>query len=207
MMEHRIKNIVFDVGMVLIDFCWEKACRSHGISEEAIACFDREMIHSIEWNRLDEGTMTEEEAIARFQERVPQYREELERFWSEPERFVEEYPYAAPMIRELKDKGFGVYLLSNYPEHMYQIHWPKFTFLPLVDGYVVSAPEKLAKPDPAIYRLLCDRFRLKPEECMFVDDREENVKAAEGLGMKGVLFRDKQQIDKIFSLRNGQNAI
>ena len=187
-MKDSIKNIVFDVGMVLIDFCWEKHCRTLGFSDEVIAAFDVNMIHSKYWDMLDEGLVTTQEAIDAFIGSMPQYEKELEQFWAAPEGLVEEYDYSVPLISKLQEKGYKVYLLSNYPLDMYQLHWPSFEFFKLVDGYVVSAPEKMKKPNPAIYELLCERYGLKAEECIFIDDRQENVDAAIGVGMESVLF-------------------
>lgn len=199
-MDKGIHNIVFDVGMVLIDFCWEKYCRELGFSEEVIRTFDRSMIHSGIWERLDEGTIETEAAISEFVKRIPQYESEVRKFWEKPEYFVEEYRYAAPMIRTLKEQGYRVYLLSNYPYDMYQVHWPAFTFYSMVDGYVVSALEKMKKPDPAIYKLLCERYGRKAEECFFIDDRQENVDAAQRVGMQAVRFTNYEELKKILSL-------
>lgn len=193
-MDKRIKNIVFDVGMVLIDFCWEKPCRELGFSEEIISAFEKKMVCSEYWHKLDEGTMTEEDAIDKFKEAMPEYTKEIDMFWEKPEKFVEEYSFAAPLIRELHEKGYYVYLLSNYPLHMYEIHWPSFEFFSLVDGYVVSSVERLCKPDPAIYRLLCERYHLIPEECLFIDDRRDNVESAIGIGMSGLVFEGENSV-------------
>jgi putative hydrolase of the HAD superfamily len=196
-MKDTIKNVVFDVGMVLIDFCWEKCCRNLGLKDEVIAAFDVNMIHSPYWDMLDEGTIETKDAIEKFVEAMPNYEKEIRQFWGKPEDFVEEYPYSAPIVRELHEKGYKVYLLSNYPLDMYKLHWPTFEFYGLVDGYVVSAPEKIKKPDPAIYKLLCDRYGLKPEECLFVDDRQVNVDAAIGCGMESVVFTGYEELRKV----------
>ncbi len=196
-MDKKIKNIIFDVGMVLVDFCWDRYCRELGLSEDVISAFDANMIQSKYWGRLDEGTMSEEEAIERFKEAMPELSSEIDRFWAEPERFVEEFSYATPLIKELQSKGYHVYLLSNYPLHLYEIHWPKFKFFSIIDGYVVSAVEKLCKPNPAIYKLLCERYDLKPEECLFIDDRQINVDAAAGTGMSGLLFEGVDSVKRI----------
>ena len=197
-MNENIKNIVFDVGMVLINFCWEKHCRNLGFDETIIRAFETNMIYSEYWSRLDEGTLEESDAIKEFIKSMPRYQKEVELFWEQPENFVEEYDYATPMIAELKEKGYGVYLLSNYPLNMYKLHWPAFKFYSLVDGYVVSAVEKMKKPDPAIYELLCNRYHLKPQECLFIDDRQVNVDAAIQVGMEAVLFENYTALQEYF---------
>lgn len=193
-MDANTYNIVFDVGMVLIDFCWEKHCRRLGFDEAVIHAFDVNMIHSQYWSMLDEGLLEEEEAISQFLKCMPSYQKEIMKFWEQPEYFVEEYDYAAPMISKLKNLGYHVYLLSNYPYNLYKIHWPSFEFYSMVDGYVVSAAEKLKKPNQAIYKLLCNRYQLKPKECLFIDDRQDNVEAAMQVGMKAVLFEGYESL-------------
>lgn len=199
-METNIHNIVFDVGMVLIDFCWEKHCRRLGFDEVVIRAFDTDMINSRYWSMLDEGLIEEEEAISQFLKCMPSYQKEIMKFWEEPKHLVEEYDYAAPMISRLKSLGYHVYLLSNYPDNLYKIHWPSFKFYSMVDGYVVSAAVKLKKPNPAIYKLLCNRYQLKPEECLFIDDRQDNVDAAIQIGMKAVLFEGYESLKEYLKL-------
>ncbi|MDE6626230.1 MAG: HAD family phosphatase [Lachnospiraceae bacterium] len=193
-MDKGIRNIVFDVGMVLIDFCWREHCMNLGFDDEVIEAFDVNMISSKYWDMMDEGTIREEDAFSEFLRAMPEYDKQLRQFWSQPEKFVQEYAYAAPMITELKQKGYRVYLLSNYPLEMYKLHWPGFAFYSLVDGYVVSAVEKIKKPDKAIYRLLCQRYALNPEECLFIDDRQVNVDAAVQMGMRGILFQGYEDL-------------
>lgn len=187
-MGRKVKNIVFDVGMVLVDFCWEKVCRNLGFDEHTIRAFNENIINSAYWERLDKGLIDTKEAIAGFIGALPQYGAEINMFWAHAEEFAEEYDYAAPMIKQLLECGYNVYLLSNYPQELYELHWPKFSFYNMVNGYIVSAQNKLAKPDPAIYRLLCRRYGLKAEECLFFDDRQVNADAAVGVGMQAVLF-------------------
>ncbi len=194
MVSGNIKNIVFDVGMVLIDFCWAQHCRNLGFGEEIIEAFDKYMISSHCWEQMDEGTICEKDAIDVFMKAMPQYKERIETFWQHPEGFVKEYPYATPMIQQLQQKGYKVYLLSNYPLGIYQIHWPTFSFFEKVDGYIVSAQECMKKPDERIYRLLCERYGLRAEECFFVDDRQVNVDAAIAVGMEAFLFKDYKKL-------------
>ncbi len=199
-MKSGIKNIVFDVGMVLIDFCWKNHCRNLGFGDEVIETFDKNMVMSDCWDKMDEGLITEEAAIQEFIKAMPQYEKEITLFWSQPEGFVKEYSYATPMIEKLQQEGYKVYLLSNYPLGMYKVHWPTFSFYEKVDGYVVSAIEKMKKPNKEIYELLCNRYELNPEACLFVDDRKTNVEAAKSIGMEGVWFENYDKLIEFFGL-------
>lgn len=200
MISDKVKNIVFDVGMVLIDFCWAQHCRKLGFSDKIIEAFDQHMISSCYWDQMDEGTICEEDAIAEFIKAMPQYKEQIEIFWKHPEGFVKEYDYSTPMILHLQEKGYKVFLLSNYPLGMYHVHWPSFTFYDKVDGYVVSAVERMKKPSKEIYELLCSRYQLEAEECLFVDDRKVNVDAAISVGMEAVLFEGYEQLAKYLNI-------
>lgn len=83
---------------------------------------------------------------------------------------------------------------------MYELHWPSFSFFKEVDGYIVSAVEKMKKPDLRIYNLICQRYQFNPEECLFVDDRQVNIEAARQAGMNAVLFEDYNQFNSAFKL-------
>ena len=183
-----IKNVVFDVGDVLVAFCYKKYMRGLGFSEECVEFLSDNMVVTEFWHELDQGVKTEKDALEKFPKEFPQYKEEILKFWDNIENIVEEYDYSEPLICKLKDKGYGVYILSNYPIETAERHWPKFKFLPHTDGHIISAYEKITKPDEGIYRLLESRFGVDLTECVFVDDRQINIDAANALGMTGILF-------------------
>ena len=107
-----------------------------------------------------------------------------------------EYDYSEKLMIDLKAKGYKVYLLSNYPDKLSDMHWSKFKFLKQMDGYIISSKVKLIKPNPEIYKLLESKFGIKLSESIFVDDRQINVDAAEKLGMKGILFTGIDDLTK-----------
>lgn len=186
-----IKNIVFDVGNVLVHFRWYEYMLDLGISAENAGFLGENMVLTDFWDRMDLGIEDEDKACAYFSEKYPQLKKEIELFWSNMQEIVREYDYSLPLIKELKGMGFSVYLLSNYPPKMAELHWPHFKFRAVVDGEIISGKEKVAKPDHRIYELLCERYGLEKTECLFVDDRKKNVDAAESFGMQGFLFAGK----------------
>jgi len=198
-MENSIKNVVFDVGDVLVSFRYRDHMRDLGFSGEAVDFLSENMILTNFWHEMDMGIRTEKDAVEHFTALYPQYKDEILRFWADTDGLVAEYPYAKPLISGIKASGRGVYVLSNYPEELSGRHWPKFRFLPEADGYIISALEKLAKPDPSIYKLLFSRFGLTPGECLFIDDRPSNVEAAKGVGMQAVLFTGPEALLKELS--------
>ena len=96
------------------------------------------------------------------------------------------------LIKELKEKGYGIYLLSNASSRQH-IYWERMSCHKYFNGTLISADVKMAKPDPGIYRLLFSTFSLKPEECFFIDDSEKNIQAAEEAGMAGYVFRNNPE--------------
>ena len=184
----EIKNIIFDVGDVLIDFRYEDYMRDLGFSEDVIRLFVENMIISDHWGKLDKGELDEDGAAEHFSKIIPGHDREIQLFWEHIADIVEEYPEACPLITDLKKSGYSVYLLSNYPPKLADMHWRVFTFLDQLDGMIISGREHITKPDPAIYELLVSRYGLKKEECLFIDDREINIEAAAALGMDTILF-------------------
>ena len=185
-----IRNIVFDIGNVLAAFRWEDyILHDLGFSEEIVQIFgERFIVHPL-WDAFDLGERETKDIIADMRSRVPEYTKEFDLFFDRIVNIVESYPYSRLWIKELKRRGYKVYLLSNYPRDTFRLHErEKFDFTDLIDGKVVSGFERMAKPDPRIYRLLLKRYQLKAEECVFLDDRQVNIEAAVRLGMQGILF-------------------
>lgn len=185
-----IKNIVFDIGMVLADFRYAAYMRDDlGFPDETVKAFTDRLILGGLWDELDLGIRETEDIIAEMRSKVSEFPREAELFFGNLADIVKTYPYSKPWIQELKARGYKVYLLSNYPRDTYRIHEKKhFDFAPFVDGKVVSGFERISKPDPRIYRLLFERYSMIPQECVFLDDRPVNIEAAVKEGMSGIVF-------------------
>ena len=182
------KNIIFDVGDVLVNFRYRDYMRDLGFSEETVEFLKDHMIFTDFWEEMDCGKKDVDEASEYFCKLYPELASQITLFWKNIKPIVAEYDYAKPLIMKMKELGYKVFLLSNYPSKLSDIHWPQFSFLPEVDGYLISAKVGLMKPDPAFFRMLMDRYRLKPEECVFVDDNANNIEAAKKLGWTSILF-------------------
>ena len=141
------------------------------------------------WPELDKGTIGYEEYVEHTVSAVPARLEETVRsFFRGWPDLVSPIPDTAELIGELCGRNVPVYLLSNAPT--YFADWASgCEMLRKFSGTVFSAPLKMAKPDPQIYRYLFETFSLKPEECFFIDDLEENVRAGRALGMDGIVFK------------------
>lgn len=192
----RIKNVIFDIGNVLIDFCWRDHMLALGFSEDCISTLTVTMMESPLWEELDMGIRPYTDIIADMKAAAPQYAAQIDEFFDKAMGMIRMRPRSVPWLSGLKERGYGVYLLSNYPRWMFELHSPAYDFLPLVDGRVVSSYINVMKPDPAIYHALLDKYGLRAEECAFVDDRPVNTEAAERLGIRSVTYIDAEQAER-----------
>ena len=142
-----IKNYIFDVGDVLVSFRYKEYMHDLGFDEKTIEFLSDNMVMTDFWKGMDLGIEDVDDAPGYFSDKFPEYGAQISEFWKHIEDIVGEYDYSAPLIRSLKEKGYRVYLLSNYPDKLADMHWSRFSFLKELDGYIVSAKVKLAKPD------------------------------------------------------------
>lgn len=190
-----IKNVIFDIGNVLVDFRWRVLMEELGLPAETQAIFAKTVFGSRWWGELDHGIYEEAEILAHFREDNREHLDEFDLVWDNRGKLVEPYAYAVAWIEQLKASGLKVYLLSNYPRDVFTLHTECgcFPFLDRVDGRVVSGFVKMVKPNADIYEYLLSEYGLAAGECVFVDDREENVETARALGMKGIVFQGYEQ--------------
>lgn len=190
-----IKNVIFDIGNVLVDFRWRVLMEELGLPAETQAIFAKKVFGSRWWGELDHGIYEEAEILAHFREDNREHLDEFDLVWDNRGKLVEPYAYAVAWIEQLKASGLKVYLLSNYPRDVFTLHTECgcFPFLDRVDGRVVSGFVKMVKPNADIYEYLLSEYGLAAGECVFVDDREENVETARALGMKGIVFQGYEQ--------------
>jgi putative hydrolase of the HAD superfamily len=185
-----IKNVVFDVGDVLVHFRYRDHMKEMGFSEDAVDCLSENMVLTEFWHLMDRGDKMEKDAIEHFTSLYPEYRQEILTFWAHTEGLVSEYPYAQPLLHHLKELGYGVYVLSNFGERAQKraVEMGAINFLDLLDGYIFSYMIHEIKPDRAIFDALAEKYGLNLGECVFIDDREDNVEAAKSYGMQGIVF-------------------
>ena len=196
-MPFAIKNIVFDMGMVLLKYEPLEYCLKMVNDPKAAKAIYENLFCGNEWVQVDSGVMTEAECITSVQKRIPQYAEYVAPAMADWPASMSAMPGMEGFVGKLKDKGYGLYVLSNTSPRFYEFS-KSYSVFRYFDGKIVSATEKLTKPDPAIYRLLCSRFRLLPEECVFVDDVQVNVDAARNIGMVAHRFEGVAELSTYF---------
>lgn len=184
----KIKNVVFDMGNVLMLFDGPYFSAQFTDNEADAATLQRALFGSPAWNLLDSGTISYDTMLRMARAHLD------ERLWPNLDAcFAGWAAYSTPieetnaLAAELKREGYGIYLLSNAGTRIHDQlnHMPAWS---LMDGAVVSGEERLMKPDPAIYQLLCERYGLLAEECLFVDDNADNCEGARVAGMRAVRY-------------------
>lgn len=188
-----IKNVILDVGNVLVDYCWEKHLASFGFPADIAERVAKATALSEDWEEYDRGVLTDAEVLNRFIENDPGVEKEIRMYVENLSGVIEVYPYAEEWIRAMKAKGIHVYILSNYGSKCYHDCGSKMDFTKLVDGAVFSWREKVIKPDDAIYQLILRRYQLAAGECVFFDDRKVNVEGARRNGILGIVFENYEQ--------------
>ena len=133
-----------------------------------------------------------EEIIAQHREFEPEIRYFEEHY---PEIVTNEMEGMRELLTRLKAEGYKLYGLTNWCSKVYRT-MAQFEIFTLLDGYVISSEEKVIKPESEIYHILFNRFNLKPEECIFTDDRAENIEGGRRVGMEGILFTDAGQYER-----------
>jgi putative hydrolase of the HAD superfamily len=181
--------MVFDIGNVLMDFRWKEYMRSlFGEDETLIQTINQGIWHNGCWAAMDKGEMDGAATLRSAVAFAPQYEKEIKLTLDSVAHAFHKFEYSIPWIQELKRMGLNVYYLSNYSAFSVAANPDVLDFIPYMDGGVFSFEVKAVKPEPEIYRCLCEKFGLKPEECLFTDDVPANVKGAQACGFRGIVF-------------------
>ena len=188
-----IKNIIFDIGNVLMPFQYRSFYESFGYEEEVVDRLAKATAQSPDWNELDKGVLSYEEVLERFIRNDPQLEGIIRKVFVDLHGILDLYDYTESWIRQLKEAGYGVYYLSNFFQKADEDCKDLMGFLELMDGGILSYKDKVTKPDRKIYELLLERYGLKAEECVFLDDTKKNIDGARAVGIQGILFQDREQ--------------
>ncbi len=190
-----MKNIILDVGMVLVDFCWEDLLKQLGITGEAFEAVADATVRTQDWNEYDRSTKQDEEILRGFIENAPDYRQQIQLFWDHMSGMIQQYPYAKSWMKSLKESGYDVYILSNYARRTYELTKEEgLSFLPLADGAVFSFETGHIKPEKEIYHVIMDKYGLLPKECVFIDDNAANLVYPKELGWSTIQFHNFVQV-------------
>ncbi|GHT74391.1 hydrolase [Bacteroidia bacterium] len=187
-----IKNIIFDFGNVFIEWNPRNLFRKL-VPEQELETF-MQTVWRDEWNdNLDRGVLLADN----MRDMLAKYPQHSKYIIAYHERWVESLGAAnkdtIALLADLQAAGYATYGLSNWSAETFPIARKAHPFFDTLNGIVVSGEENVCKPDLRIYNILLERYHLQPAECVFIDDRQENIDAAQRLGISTILFKDAAQ--------------
>ena len=182
-----IRTVIFDIGNVLVNFDW-KSYVYRTFDEQTANILADAIWNSGYWVEFDRGVLSDAEIVTLMEQAAPGYENEIHTVLEHSGEFLEKYAYTNEWIEALKNAGYRVLYLSNYGESLMERRPDVLDFLSMMDGGLFSCYAKLIKPDPEIYAMICQNYGLNPEECLFLDDSEANVKAAKNFGLHAICF-------------------
>lgn len=191
-----IKNIIFDFGGVLLDWNPRYLYKSYFNNDEEMEHFLADICNG-EWNIRQDAGRPFAEAVKELQAKFPEYAEAIQMYDDDWEKMLKcELPESIDLLKELKFMGYGIYGLTNWSAEKIGYAFANYSFFSLFDGIVVSGVEKVVKPDRKIYEILLERYSLKPGECVFIDDNQDNVDMAKVLGINAIRFDNIGNVKK-----------
>jgi FMN phosphatase YigB (HAD superfamily) len=191
-----IKNIIFDLGNVLISFRPSVFFDNINYPEPIKSKILSDIFGSREWLLLDNGNINTSEAIDGISLKSSLRKEEIAHIFNLRTEMMFPLDQNVRLLPELKKEGFKLYFLSNFPIDIFEEIKTGYYFFRYFDGGVISSEVKFSKPHRRIYEILLENYFLTASECLFIDDLEKNVKAAVDLGMKGLVTFGSEEISK-----------
>ena len=196
-----IKNIIFDFGAVLVDW------NPHYVYDPYFGDVEKanwfiENICTAAWNKELDGGKPFAQGVAELSAQYPEWAGEIALYHRDWKKMMgDAIPGMYELVRDLKRQGYGVYGLTNWASETFYTIVDDYPVFKLLDGMVVSGDVRLLKPDAAIFNCLLEKYGLKAEESVFIDDNAENVAGARAAGLSAVRFTDaeslREQLDQI----------
>lgn len=188
-----IKNLVLDIGNVIGEWDASRLCGSVFDSKQDQDTALKATVQHADWLDLDRGTISLDDAIANAQARVSLDKDKIAEIYHNLPVSLTPITGTMEAMQRAFDAGVPMYILSNMQVHAWEYLEKTHACFALCAGVVVSCDTGLVKPDPKIYQHLTDRFSLNPEECIFVDDMQENVEAARACGWEAEQLTDTEK--------------
>ena len=195
-----IKNIIFDVGKVLIDWYPHETMKKLGFNAKDIEAIDEILFQSGAWNEEDISIKNQTEKEEYFASLSSKYSDKIRLFYKHSMDSATLRDYTLPLLQSIKSAGYNTYILSNFGKGAKETLEKKgiFDFLKIVDGSLFSYEIHEIKPYPVIYKTLLEKYNLNAEECIFLDDVQKNIDGVTNVGINGILFNNlSQAIDEL----------
>ena len=193
-----VDTIIFDVGGVLVDFPWSRYPYMIDISDEAREYIMEHVIECDVWAQCDLGNESFEDLVGKFIALGPQYADEIRELVETMYTCITVNPFTESWLRALKNRGYRVYILSNWSAHAYEKLCENgvMDFERYMDGSTWSFREHQRKPDQEIFETLLRKNKIDPAHAVFIDDNEENIKASRKAGIAAIHFKDYSDAKK-----------
>lgn len=183
-----IKTVIFDIGNVLVNVDWWGYVNSRLETSELSESVTTAVWKSGWWEEMDRGVLPEEEVLKHIIESAPGHEDEVRLILDNFGGCLHKQDYAVPWVEELKSKGYRVLYLSNYSDFLIRANRDALEFIEHMDGGVFSHIVHMTKPDLEIYEKIISQYELVGEECLFIDDRPDNIEGARRAGINGIVF-------------------
>lgn len=187
-----MKNIIFDLGGVVVEWNADRVIGSFKGNSSLINFIKENSFFQNDWTAFDKGEISRQELLNNIAIQSGCSLKDCDEFMEHVKQSLHTIPETEALIKELSAQGYKLYCLSNMSVDFYDYLKTRDVFN-YFDGRIISALEHMVKPDREIYDLILNRYHLKPEESLFIDDLEANVKAAQAVGMNTVHFTDKHK--------------
>lgn len=179
----EIKNVVFDFGQVLVHFEPKYMVSVYVEDEKDRELLEKVVFDRLYWDRLDAGTITDEETLELVKERLPKRLHQVaEKIYYNWIYNIPEFEGMRDIILNLKKKGIKLCLLSNISKYFAE-HSNEIPILSLFDKLVMSGPIGIVKPSYEIFDYLCKECDLDPQKTLFIDDNSANIEGAKKYGI------------------------
>jgi len=197
----KIENIIFDFGGVLVNWNPRYLYKDHFQNDKEMEHFLKN-ICTDEWNLEQDRGRTLMEGTVLLQNKFPEFHYMIQLFYDKWDTMLKsDIPETVSLLYKLKTK-YKIYGLTNWSAETISIAYDRFPFFKEFDGIVISGQEKMIKPNKQIYHLLLDRYNLKAENTIFIDDNINNIRAAEEIGLQGIHFESPSQLETRLSSIN-----
>jgi 2-haloacid dehalogenase len=192
-----IHAIIFDFGNVLIRWDPHRLYTKYFTNDRAAIDRFLSEINFNDWNLAQDKGYPFALAVDEHSARFPQYEHLIRAYHEEWEESITgPIPESVQILHKLKIAGYRLYGLTNWSSEKFSLIRPKFAFFSVFEDILVSGEVKLLKPDPAIINLLLQRNRLKPEECLLVDDSLQNIEMAQKMGFSTCHFTSPNRLEE-----------
>jgi 2-haloacid dehalogenase len=190
----KIESIIFDLGNVLVSWdpanLYRKIFADKGQMNHFLAT-----VCTMEWHTIQDSGRSPKEGTEELVKQYPQHEEAIRAFYTRwKEMFGGPIEGSVQVLKELKEKGYPVYALSNWNRELYDQTVADYPFLNWFDGKIISSEEKMAKPNAAIFHLLFKRYGIDPKTAVFIDDNKANIETAKRLGLRSILFTSPEKL-------------